>query len=205
MANLHRYASYGIVEQVLCFNNGAPLGRMAALPPKCVLIESSGDLGLYSRLAAASLAKTAAIFHTDDDLGVPEATLQALFDQWRAAPHCCHGLYGRLVQPLYRPENVYGPVEVVLTRALICSRVINNSALSAIHLFDEMEAVPHGNGEDIILSFTAMAMSRQLNVAHRLQSEDYPDHDAVAIHRRWRHHFAHRQKVVARCRQVFSL
>jgi hypothetical protein len=32
-----------------------------------VLVEASADLGLTSRLAAASLASTEAVFHTDDD------------------------------------------------------------------------------------------------------------------------------------------
>ena len=95
--NINRYASYKVVESVLCFNNGATLKCSAGLPPKCILIESSRDLGLYSRFAAASLARTKAIFYTDDDLWVPEATLEALYAAWQGSPSSCHGLHGRAV------------------------------------------------------------------------------------------------------------
>lgn len=203
--NLERYASYDIVKQVVCFNNGPPLERTRALPRKCVLIESSKDLGLYSRLAAASLATTSAIFHTDDDIGVPEATINELFGFWRRAQSSCHGLHGRLVHPVYQTSDVFGPVEVVLTRALICSRQVNNAALYAAGLFDDLNPVPRGNGEDIILSFAAMAISRSLNFAYRLEAENYPVGEEHAIHRRWRDHFKHRQQVVSRCRQIYAL
>jgi hypothetical protein len=205
LLNIRRYASYGLVSRILCFNNGPSLGRAKALPKKCVLIEASSDLGLYSRFAAGSLARTDAIFHADDDLGIPEETLNALYVYWSRAQHCCHGLYGRNVKPVYQTRNVIGPVEVVLTRALICSRRINNAALSAAPLFEDLGSVPHGNGEDIILSFTAMASSRSLNCTYALAAENYADHAEIAIHRRWRGHYEHRQRVVSRCRHVFSL
>jgi Glycosyl transferase family 64 domain len=205
LRNLHLYGSYGIVDRVICFNNGPPLCRASDLPRKCVLIEASTDMGLYPRLAVASLARSEAILHTDDDIWVPESTLEALLASWRQAPSSCHGLYGRAVRPDYEPRDVFGPVEVVLTRAVVCSRRVNNAALSATPLFDDIVGVPHGNGEDIILSFAAITLSRSLNVAYRLPSEDYPVPADTAIHRRWPGHLSHRQRVVARCRQVFSL
>jgi len=203
--NLQRYASYGIVKQVICFNNGPSLNGIATLPSKCVLIESSRDLGLYSRLAAASLATTNAIFHTDDDIGVPETTLNALFGFWYRAQSSCHGLYGRIVQPVYQTADVFGAVEVVLTRAVVCSRQVNNAALYAAGLFDDLNPKPRGNGEDIILSFAAMAISRSMNFAYRLDAENYEVGNEHAIHRRWRDHFRHRQQVVSRCRQIYAL
>jgi hypothetical protein len=203
--NLYQYSSYRRVSQVICFNNGPPLGRCAKIPVKCVLIEASTDLGVYTRLAAASLARTNAVFHTDDDILIPEETLEVLFRAWIAAPHSCHGLFGRAVRPVYQKSDIFGPVEVVLTRALICSRQVNDWALSATHLFEHLPSVPHGNGEDIILSFAAMALSRSLNYAHRLQYKDYENEGAHGIHRRWLHHYEHRRRVVDRCRQVFHL
>jgi hypothetical protein len=201
--NLRRYASYGIVKQILCFNNGTPLISPRQLPAKCVLVESSTDLGLYSRLAVAALAGTDAIFHTDDDIGVPESTMQSLYRYWLTSKLSCHGLHGRVAQPVYRAGSVFGPVEVILTRALVCGRRVNNVALSSIDQFDDLEGQPRGNGEDIILSFAAMALSRSPNFAYRLPSEDYPDPEGLAIHRRWPDHYKHRQLVVTRSRVVF--
>jgi hypothetical protein len=202
--NLYRYASYGIVGQVLCFNNGPAL-KVGKLPRKCVLVEASENMGLYPRFALASLARTEAIFHTDDDICVPETTLDTLLGYWRHAPGNCHGLYGRVARPKYQLGDVFGPVEIVLTRAVLCSRRVNNAALSWTPLFDDIVGVPHGNGEDIILSFAAMAMSRSLNFAYPLGAEDHPVDADTAIHRRWSGHVKHRQQIVCRCRKVFTL
>jgi len=204
LENLRHYAACRIVDQILCFNNGAPLDRRA-VPSKCVLVEASCNLGLYPRFALGALARTEAIFHTDDDILVPEASLETLAYCWQAAPGSCHGLFGRVAQPTYRFGNVFGPVEVVLTRAVVCGRRANNAALSATPMFDDLPGKPHGNGEDIILSFAAMATSRTLNLAYRLSARQHGHEDATAIHRSWAGHLQHRQRVVERCRSVFGL
>lgn len=202
MKNLRAYSSYSIVKSVMCFNNGAPLQR-ASLSRKVVMIESSENLGVYPRMAVASLATTDAIFHTDDDLLLPESSLAALYAYWSASQRNCHGLYGRTAYPTYRFGNVYGAVEVLLTRALLCSRRINNFALSAIDRFEDLRGKPRGNGEDIILSFAGMADSRALNVAYPLPARNLGGNDSVAIHKSWSGHLNHRHRVVARCRRVF--
>jgi hypothetical protein len=201
--NINRYSSYAVVDRVICFNNGERL--RGPFPSKCILIEASGNMGLYSRFAAAALATTDAIFHTDDDIGVPQETLDHLYANWFAAPLACHGLFGRAVRPRYEPANVFGPVEVVLTRALMCSRYISNAALAATCHFDDLRGVPPGNGEDIILSFAAMAYSRTPNFAYNLPSENYPVDPRTEIHKAWNGHLKHRQKVVMRCRKVFGI
>jgi hypothetical protein len=202
--NIRRYASYATVDRILCFNNGPAFGK-GALPNKCVMIEASQDLGLWTRFAAGALARTEAILHTDDDILVPESTLDVLVRCWLAAPGSCHGLHGRTARPAYQYGNLFGPVEVVLTRAVVCSRRVNNAALSATPLFDDLRGEPHGNGEDIILSFAAMATSRNLNMAYQLHSTNRDVDHATAIHRRWPGHLQHRQQIVERCRSVFGL
>ena len=203
MRNIHLYASYGLVKNILCFNNGAPLAKRSSLPGKCVLVEATADMGVTSRLAMASLATTEAVFHTDDDIAVPENTLRILYDHWTRAKSSCHGLHGRVAYPRYLFGNVFGPVEVVLTRAVVCSLRVNNLALSVTDLFRDLPAKPRGNGEDIILSFAALAASKTPNTAYPLKAMDYPSCDAVAIHKTWPGHLEHRRRVVNRCREVF--
>jgi hypothetical protein len=210
LRNLIRYSSYNIVRQILCFNNGPRLEGATALPSKCVLVEASHDLGLYTRFAIATLSATDAIFHTDDDVGVPASTMEALYENWRRSPLICHGLYGRSATDRYVRGNVFGAVEVVLTRALICGARINLAALAVRRQFDDLICEPSGNGEDIVLSFAAMSLAGTRNRAYRLQAEDYPDEIAngrqpVSIHNRWSGHYDHRTRVVERCRAVFSL
>jgi hypothetical protein len=202
LKNVHKYASYSIVKNIILFNNGASLSR-AVVPSKCVLVEASENMGVYPRLAIASLATTEAIFHTDDDLTLPEPSINALYSYWSGAKHCCHGLYGRRAWPTYRLGDVFGPVEVLLTRALLCSRRVNNVALSAIDRFDDLKARPRGNGEDIILSFAGLAVSGRFNFAYRLPAVNCGGDEHFAIHRSWMGHLEHRKKVVARCRSVF--
>lgn len=201
--NLHVYASYRIVDRIICFNNGPPL-RAARLPRKCVLVEASENLGLYPRLAMGALARTQAVLHTDDDIQMPESTLFSLYVCWQSSQDRCHGLFGRSARPTYTLGNKYGRVEVVLTRAVICSRGINNSALSATIYFDDLSGKPAGNGEDIILSFASMAASRSMNFAYPLPAKDHKVDPRTAIHS-WTGHLNHRQSVVSRCRQVFGL
>lgn len=205
LINLHRYASYRIVKHVFCFNNGAPLPNPRELPKKCVIVEATRDLGLYSRLALASLARTEAIFHTDDDLLVPEQTINSLYSSWSRAQLSCHGTFGRIARPAYQQGDVFGRVEIVLTRAVVCSRRVNNVALTATERLEDLVAEPHGNGEDIVLSFAAMALSRVPNFAYRLPIHEYQIQDNLAIHRRWTHHFEHRRRVASRCRKLFLL
>ena len=201
--NLHAYASYGLVDRVICFNNGRPL-KAPLLPKKCLLVQASENVGLYPRFAMGALARTQAVFHTDDDIQIPEQTLHSLYVCWQSAQDSCHGLHGRVARPTYQLGNVFGNVEVVLTRAVLCSRRVNNAALSATIYFDDLVGKPAGNGEDIILSFASMATSRRLNFAYALPARDHKVDPSTAIHS-WTGHVKHRQAVVSRCRQVFSL
>ncbi|HEY1925859.1 MAG TPA: hypothetical protein VGG92_00185 [Caulobacteraceae bacterium] len=203
LENVRAYARYRLVDRIICFNNGAPLDPAQA-PAKCLLVQSSQNLGVYPRYSMGALASTHAILHTDDDILLPEDTLQTLFTCWRSAPDSCHGLHGRIVRPTYQLGDVFGQVEVVLTRALLCSRLVNNAALAATIHFDDLKGVPRGNGEDIILSFAGMATSRQLNFAYPLRAKDHPVERGASIHS-WPGHLEHRRAVVDRCRQVFRL
>ncbi len=202
--NLETYASYAAVDQIICFNNGPPLRFKAALPAKCLLVEASRDLGLAARMAMGALAATPAILHTDDDLLMPESTIYRLLNCWQSAPLSCHGIFGRRARPAYAPGDVFGAVEIVLTRAMICSPDVNNRALCVSGRLDDLAGQPRGNGEDIVLSFAAMSLSGSLNFAHPMPVHNYDDQEAVAIHQRWAGHYAHRRRVVERCRQIFG-
>lgn len=211
LQNLRHYAAFNIVHRVICFNNGPRLRYHGRLPDNVVVIEASQDLGLYSRLATGALATTSAVFHTDDDLLVPESSLMALYDRWCEEPNSCHGLHGRNAVTEYDPKNQFGRVDIVLTRALICSRAVNDVALAATPYFADLGSVPVGNGEDIILSFAASFLSGVRNAAYDLSYVEQPDRNddaagvaVVAIHKRWPGHLQHRTNVVVRCRNVFG-
>lgn len=206
-----KYRTYPCVSEIIVMCNGGlpvyfPEGANSPLLIKC-----DSDLGLYSRFTAAALARNECVLYVDDDLLVPRRTIDTLFHHWLLDPQRCYGLHGRSGQGAYEMRNVYGDVEVILTRCLLTSRGICSKALTHVHAVDDPAAVPRGNGEDIILSFTAMMYSGRLNEAFDLpyreleEENDELGHTNVSIHRRWSGHLEHRTEILRRCRVYFGV
>jgi len=204
--NVRRYALYRLIDQVIIFNNNGEVNLKHLSGGTVTVVESSADLGLFTRFAAAGLAKNACIMHCDDDLFVPEETVDALYKEWFMRPDICHGLEGRLIFDKYNRNNVIGDVHVVLTRCLLVSKRNCLSAFTFSLNFQDLPGEPAGNGEDIILSYVSMHNGKQLNRTYRLPYQEHNDTDQndapVAIFRRWRHHLAHRTMVVNRCKKL---
>ncbi len=150
----------------------------------------------------ASLAAYPAVLIVDDDLTLPGATVTQLIQHWHEEPDVVHGIFGRnpAADGTYKPVTVHGRCEVLLTRAIVVDRVICAAALR--FGVQELPGEPRGNGEDIVLSYTAMAASGKRNVAYSLPfiNLDYDSQDAISV--RFRNHEAHRSDVVRWCRKV---
>ena len=161
--------------------------------------------------AAASLARNDCILHVDDDLLIPRDTIEALHRHWLLNPRRCYGLHGRAGHAAYDMHNLHGAVEVILTRCLMTSREICSKALSHVHAVDDPTSIPRGNGEDIILSFTAMMYSGHLNLALPLpyteldEDNDESTSGSTSVHRRWSNHIQHRSEILRRCRAYFGM
>ena len=210
--NVAQYIDYSLISEVLVFSNAGSTLNFCSIAKQPTLIIANADLGLYTRYAAAVLARNECILHVDDDILVPEPTVERLYSHWCSDPEICHSLHGRNVQAGYSREDVFGSVEVVLTRCLMVSRTLCAHALAHVHTFDDMVCEPYGNGEDIILSFTAVQQSGRLNRAHRLPFTNHPGygedevgHDCVSVHRRWPGHQRHRERLISRCRDHFGV
>jgi hypothetical protein len=206
-----RYRTYDCISEIMIVCNAGSPFTLPAGPKNPVTIRCNADLGLFTRFAAAALAQNPCVLHTDDDLLVPRTTIEELHRQWSRDPDCCHGLHGRAGHGAYDMNNIHGQVPVVLTRCLMTSRLTSARALSHAHVIAIPNAVPRGNGEDIILSFTAMMYSGRLNHAFPLPytelAEDADDGaaEATSIHRRWSGHVGHRTEILRRCRAYFGL
>ncbi len=206
-----RYRAYGCISEIMIVCNGGSPFTLPAGSKSPVTIRCSTDLGLFTRFAAAALAQNPCVLHVDDDLQIPRTTIEELYRQWVRDPDCCHGLHGRAGHGAYDMSNIHGKVPVVLTRCLMTSRTTSARALSHAHAIDIPTAVPRGNGEDIILSFTAMMYSGRLNRAFPLPytelEEDADDGvaETTSIHRRWSGHVAHRTEILRRCRAYFGV
>jgi GT2 family glycosyltransferase len=199
------YAEMPTVARVLVFNNNAdvPLDGHHCRG-WAVVINSNEDLGLPTRLAVAALARTSLVLLADDDIKLPASSVERLLEYWQLRPTGAVGLFGR--QPksddLYPKDYTYGPCEVLLTRAFLTTPEIAAAAIRpAITMAEALPAEPFGNGEDIVLSYTAIKLSQQPNRAFRLPYVNVNYNDVHAISKRFPQHHEHRARVVAWCRE----
>lgn len=170
---------------------------------KLVRVDASADLGLYSRFAAAALAKTPAVLIVDDDIVLPQTTVNELVRLWETDPSRIYGIFGRRFNRetcAYSPSNALGDVPVVLTRAAITTPEMCARALvHGVSILRECPGEPPGNGEDIVLSATAMASSGKPNHAILLPFANLNYNDVNAISVRFKQHKEHRSAVLRWC------
>ena len=204
--SVSRYLTYKLIDEIIVFNNNSKYSLRAMANDKVTVIESSKDMGLYSRFAAAGLAHNLCVMHCDDDLFVPEETVNTLYECWSNAPGICHGTHGRKFTDKYNVDDAYGDVPIVLTRCMMVSKTNCISALGFSTYFLDLLCEPEGNGEDIILSFVSMSNSKSLNKSYRLPHFNYNGykHDkndaGNSIHTRWKYHVQHRTNIINRCK-----
>jgi len=201
-----------IITDIIIFNNNpnVDLCELDLKYSKLSIIQSSRDLGLYSRYATAALAKEEVVLFVDDDLVVDESSISALLREQQKDKRRCYGLFGRRVAKKYTRVNIFGSVNIILTRCLLTSK---SNCISALHLiphFAHLEGVPKGNGEDIILSYVPLIRFGTANKAFPLPYTELLDDNGVpqdqnssqAIHRRSTSHITHRESVIAICENL---
>jgi hypothetical protein len=190
-----RYSSMPLVREVLVLNNN-PAIKINKVSDKMTVICASHDLGLFSRFAVASMARTPSVLLVDDDLFLPEETVRCLYEAWLNDPLILHGIVGRnTTADGYSKTPILGPCEIVLTRGVIASVKYCAAVLSYALPFDaDLNGSPKGNGEDIIFSLMVRHYSQRFNMAHSLPIAELPAIDS--IHHRIKNHFEYRSKVV---------
>jgi hypothetical protein len=209
--NINHYMSYGLVKEIFVFNNNPACSVRNLGNNKVTIIETSRDLGLFPRYAAAGLARSSCILHCDDDIFIPEETVNSLYSHWQHNKGICHGVEGRRIAREYNTKNVIGDVQVILTRCLMASKINCLSAYGFTPWFEDLPGKPRGNGEDIILSYVSMHNSGKLNKTHACTYRNYPnyvrnpDGTSDSIHQIYPNHLQHRTAIVQRCKKIFNL
>jgi hypothetical protein len=192
-----------LVSEIIVWNNN-PKVRFRARRD-VTIINCNRDLGLFTRFAAASLAKNSAILFQDDDVVLQPKMIQTLYKNWKKDPEVCHAAFGRICWTgPYQTRNRWGEVDVVLTTAvLVHARICLRTAINA-KLFADLPGSPVGNGEDIILSYTAISMSGRPNKTYPLDLwREYQD-PRISISMREPTHMPHRTRVLRRCRKLLG-
>ena len=200
---LARLSEVDAVSEVLIWNNNlqcAPSSFMTH-SPKVTLIDSTRDMSLFTRFAAATLAANECILYHDDDVLLPRETIDGLFSAYSRASDRIHGLYGRrrtAAGDRYGVGLKRGSCPIILTTAMMAHR---RYAAMALAMREHpvigpllLEGKPYGNGEDMVISYVAMKASGQLNLAHELTVQKLPHEHAIC--RRWPNHFNYRTKLM---------
>lgn len=198
------WKSGGMVSEAIVWNNNP---EHVASHDSVKSINTSCDMGLYTRFSAASLAKNRCILMQDDDIEIPVRSLELLYSAWERDPGVLHGVFGRNPRPDggYSPFNAYGEVAVVLTRVLLMDRMYAPLFFLAEPRFADIQASgkPFGNGEDIILSYVARRESGRMNVACKVEVKELPSPNS--IHGRdWSGHLSHRSRLIKACEAWIS-
>ncbi|MCA9270488.1 MAG: glycosyltransferase [Planctomycetales bacterium] len=197
---LSGWQASGIVNEAIVWNNN-PAATFRH--PWANVVNAAQDMGLYTRFAAACLARHDCVLIQDDDLELPAESLRALVDAWQDDPDIIHGVFGRAPKPdgSYA-RNIGGDADspVVLTRVLVAHRRYASQFFQVAPAFDDIQqgGKPVGNGEDIIFSYVARKASGRLNRVHRVAVNELPA--PHSIHgRNWKGHVAHRTRLLRAC------
>ena len=87
-----QYARYGVVEDVVIWNNNKGVNLEFPGNGKVKAVNSSCDLGPDSQFAAGLLSRSDNLLIQGDGLLLPEASLKHLFSQYRSNPDLKHGI-----------------------------------------------------------------------------------------------------------------
>lgn len=133
---------------------------------------SNNKYGLFMRFIAAKKARYELILFQDDDMYIPESTINQLIKFSQAQPKRIHGIYGRTIKNGYETlQTNYGEVPIVLTKVSMFPKYMNQHFINYKNLVDnwvKKNAIPYWNGEDIYMSLLTTALSGNMNVAHNL-------------------------------------
>lgn len=192
-----------LVDEIIIWNNNPEI-KLALGEDVCV-INSSRDLGLFTRFSAALLAKNDGILFQDDDVVLDGNKIRQLYKHWQSDPEVCHAAFGRrcAVGP-YNKINAWGDVDVVLTKAVVVHKKVCLQAAVNTQYVEDIPGKPVGNGEDILLSYTAMSMSGKYNRAHNLFLVEEKQDSKIAISQREPTHMVHRDRILKRCQKLFA-
>lgn len=164
------------------------------------------DLGLVGRFAAASLAQTDTVLLVDDDIVPGPETLDRLIDHHQTFGGTISAQGRRLDRvvdgrlPLYNTRNVYGVVDVALTRLCCTSRRLCGLAVEPLHRVSQFlkNSQPYGNGEDIVLSYVTRNDGQSVR-AIELPYTNLGADDEHSISVRVHEHIQHRTTVCRWC------
>lgn len=194
---------YPLVDEFIVFNSN-PKVKLEPSHPKMHVMNASYDFTLRSRWCAATFARNEVLCFQDDDLIVSESGYRKLISHLIQEPQRMHGIEGRAADArnCYSTRSRYGDVPILLTHCVLFHRELIVHVLECETLFfNTFGWLPRHNGEDIFLSFCAMNLYGQMNLATNISVERLPARNSIS---RRPNHVATRTKVMRCCQELFG-
>ena len=156
--NMHTFKN--IDEIIISNGNKRTSINMTQLPERNIKIfndyEENDTYGLDLRFVNGLRANNDNIIIIDDDVKIDESELNKVIDVYNADKNRIVGIFGRIITDgKYTFKDIYGNVDIVLTRLVICQKKLCNLFFLCKPIVEPIykTGVPYGNGEDIFLSF----------------------------------------------------
>lgn len=204
---LDQYLAYSSLSEIIVWHNGSNPFLYETGSQKLKLINSD-DLGLATRYAAALLVKNEILFLQDDDLLVPEETLQYMANKHSEMnttttiegkkPHS-DGSYGVAVKPSMGEVE---ECEVHLNRCICTSKTLIPSFFSFWFKTQLSLTTLAGGGEDIVYSFAARLASGNRPVALGVKYQNLTDPSAISNRAGNQHR--NRTKILHCCQNTYK-
>jgi hypothetical protein len=181
---------------------------------KTRVVTGQNPWGVFPRLALGLLAKNKHIFTQDDDWLIDADAFRQMYEGFLKAPTLVHGIFGRspTEEDTYALEHNHEErdCEMVLTSGCFFSRtilphtwhLIEQPAIQQCLDFNEQNGSIRSNGEDIILSYSAMRFNNRPNKCYGYRIEKLPDYNGISSNA---NHRKVRTNLMQRCRDFLCL
>ena len=154
---VNKMKQYSCIDEII-ISNGNKEHAVKMKHRKIKVYDDSilnGKYGLDLRFIRGLSARNYDIIMIDDDLYVEEPELRKLIAEYERNKNRIVGKWGRpLDNKPYKVANIYGNVDIVLTRLLIFQKQLCYLFFKCKPLIEHIykKGIPYGNGEDIFLS-----------------------------------------------------
>lgn len=196
-----------LVSEVIVWNNNPDVPTVHC-SDEVTVVDSSKDLGLNTRFAAAALAANDCILTVDDDILPHNLAVESLYEFWKSEPEVIHTLHGRTPNEANEyandvlPVEPYAESEIALTRCTMYNRKYARMYLDVEPKVREFDHDTKNNGEDIILSYIARSSSGKDVRVYNLPVSELPA--PFAIHGRAGHR-QYRTLLMRSCQKFFGI
>ena len=151
----NKMIKYKNIKEII-ITNGNKENEVIIENDNIISYDDSEYNSMYGTIKFITLrANNEEIIMIDDDVDITETELDMVIDKFNENKNKLVGVTGRNIEKGYEFKDRFDPVDVVLTKLLICKRELCKLFFICKPLIENIykQGKPYGNGEDIFFSF----------------------------------------------------